>query len=306
MTAPGCHDNDLSASWGWNDEQEAGMKRRTRINRRHDLPHVFALIALSLVVAGCGGLDLESGWLDRAVTVDGDLTDWEGKLTYIKSKDVSVGLLNDEKYLYLGLATSDRRTQTQVMMHGFHVWFDPEGGDDRALGICYPMSALDSGLRPGEPGDRPSVEELVQLHEGRESELEILVGTSERLHMNLLEAANIEVALGFESGVLRYELKIPLEKTEAFPFAVGALAGSEIGIGLETPEIDREMMRSRMGGGMGPGGGGRGGMGGPGGMGGKPGGGRGGMGGGHPKMPEPLNVWAKVRLADPEDVTLYY
>ena len=35
---------------GLNDEQEADMKRRVRINGRHDLPYVFTLIALSLAV----------------------------------------------------------------------------------------------------------------------------------------------------------------------------------------------------------------------------------------------------------------
>jgi hypothetical protein len=273
-------------------------------HRRHDLPYVFTLIALTLVVAGCGGLDLQSQWLDRTITVDGDLAEWEGKLTYIDSKHVSVGLLNDEESLYLGLATSDPGTQIQVMMRGFTVWFDPEGGKERSLGIRYPLSAAMPGMRPGERGGPPSLEDLVRLHEGRESELEILIGTSESLRMNLVEVGNIDVALGFDKGVLRYELRIPLEKTEGYPFAVGALAGAEIGVGLETPEIDREAMRSRMGGGKGPGMGGHGGMGGRGGMGGGMGGR--GMGGSRPQMPEPLNVWAKVTLADPEDVTLYY
>jgi hypothetical protein len=288
---------------GLDKEQEAKVNLGMGTNRRHDLPYVSTLVALSLVVAGCGGLELESQRLDRTITVDGALTEWDGRLTYIDSKHVSVGLLNDEEYLYLGLATSDRATQTQVMMRGFTVWFDPEGGKERTLGIRYPLGAMEPGMRPGERGNRPSLEDLAQLHEVRESELEILIGTSESLQMNLVEVGNIDVALSFDKGVLRYELRIPLKKTEGYPFAVGALAGAEIGIGLETPEMDREAIRPRMGGGKGGGMGGRGG--GRGGMGGGMGG-RGGMGGSRPQMPEPLNVWTKVTLADPEDVTLYY
>ena len=78
---------------------------------------------------------------------------------------------------------------------------------------------------------------------------------------------------------------------DSHPYAIGWSSGS-INLKIDTPEIDREAMRSQDGmrGGMG---GGR-----SGGMGGGMGGGRsGGMGGDRPQMPEPLHIKARIRLA---------
>ncbi len=97
------------------------------------------------------------------------------------------------------------------------------------------------------------------------------------------------------SGLV-YELRIPLATNENRPYAVGALAGATIGLGLETPEIDmsamRDKMKSRRSGDGGTGGSGMRGGGGRGGGGMRDGGGR-----SRPEMPEPLNVWTKVTLA---------
>ena len=75
--------------------------------------------------------------------------------------------------------------------------------------------------------------------------------------------------------------------------------GDVIGVGLETPEIDREAMRQQMGARGGRrGGGGRGGRSGMG----RAGGGRGGMGraGGGQQRPDPLKLWTTVTLAATE------
>ena len=97
-----------------------------------------------------------------------------------------------------------------------------------------------------------------------------------------------------ETGLLVYELKVPLRSDEEHPYAIGSNAGNTIGVGLEIPEVDMDEMRSAM----------KGQMGGQGGM--PPGGGMGGMGGGggmgrrgyqKPKIPNGLDVWSSLKLA---------
>jgi hypothetical protein len=103
----------------------------------------------------------------------------------------------------------------------------------------------------------------------------------------------LEIALGYTEGRIVYELKLPLEKTEERPYALGVNWDKKVSVGFVTPEVDMEGMRDAMDDAMGsgpPGGGGRdgGGMGG----GGRP---PGGMSGG--RGPESVELWCRVELA---------
>jgi len=87
-----------------------------------------------------------------------------------------------------------------------------------------------------------------------------------------------------------YEIKVPLIQSEQHPYAIGAEAGSSVGIGLETSKMKRSDMSGQMSGergGGGPSGGMRGGAGGRG----MPGDGR------RPQMRKHLKIWAVVQLA---------
>jgi hypothetical protein len=137
------------------------------------------------------------------------------------------------------------------------------------------------------------MERFQVLFEESLSELEILgPDEDDRFRLGVMGARGIEVDAAISSGTLVYELKVPLKTSERYEFAIGAEAGGVVGVGLETGEFDREMMRERMGGSRPPGG-----MGGRRGGGGRGGSRGGGFGGGRPEMPEPLNVWATVQLA---------
>jgi hypothetical protein len=255
-----------------------------------NVPRVtIQILCAAVLITGCGGVELQSRWKEVDVAIDGDLSDWDGTLTSLEDGGASVGIRNDHDAIYLALATSDRMTQMQVLTSGFTVWFDPEGGKDEICGVRYPLGIAHLGFRPGDLGERPEPEDLARMHQNADRELEVLRDGSDGVLLGAFETPDIEVAVGYRRGVLLYELKVPMSGS---PFAVGTGTGATVGVGLETPEMDREAMRARMGGGRGggmrPPGGGR-----PGGM------GRGGPGGGRPSPPEPLNVWARVHLAEP-------
>ena len=55
-------------------------------------------------------------------------------ITYFEKQDVTVGLLNDEEFLYVSLLTSGS-VGRQAMATGLTVWFDPDGGKDEWYGI---------------------------------------------------------------------------------------------------------------------------------------------------------------------------
>lgn len=181
------------------------------------------------------------------------------------------------------------------MRQGLTLWFDPAGGKKRIFGIKYPvgmpeeemqMRRIQGGDTPMKPRrGEPDPERIRQIPMRQMTELEILgPGKDESIRLPIEEAKGITINLSASSGTLVYELKIPLSQDEQNPYAIGAQAGSSIGIRLETPKINRSNMRRGMAGGM-PGGGGRGGMGR------MPGGGMG------FRMPEPLKIKAIVQLA---------
>ena len=133
--------------------------------------------------------------------------------------------------------------------------------------------------------------------DGRWARLELLgPGKDDRRSLMLEHAPGIEVRIGRIEGSVVYELKVPLQIEDGHPYAIGARPGATIGVGLETPEVEK--LEGAGGSGMS-------------GMGGRPPGGGGGMGGGPPrgggrpggpegfKPPSPIKAWATVRLATP-------
>lgn len=268
---------------------------------KSSLNTALALFLVVLLLGGCGGTQaLQSEALDRDITVDGVSQDWQGALTPIEKKNLSLGLLNDGEYLYVALVSRDRQLISQMMSLGFTVWFDAKGGKERTFGIRFPLGLMASGAGFSPRAREQDPEVRRQRFEESLMNMEIF-DTEERSTRYMVNTVQgIKVNARMDAGTLVYELQVPLRKSEAHAFAIGAEPGDIIGVGLETPEIDREGMRQQMGGrggggrgGRGGGGGGRGGMGGA-------GGGRGGQGGGQQQRPDPLKLWTTVTLATAE------
>ena len=225
----------------------------------------------------------------------------QGATTFIEDKDVSIGLLNDDEFLYVSLSSNDS-LRMQVMRTGLTVWFDPEGGTDEWYGINFPtgvqgrMQAMQGRRRRGGDGDRdpqsrrPTVDDDPMMYIA-------LVGPGElgRRRIPIERVTGIEVKIGNDFGRFVYELKVPLPRDADHLFGIGTKAGVVLGVGLETGDMPG-MERGSRGGLGGPGGGGGGRGGGGGGRGGG-GGGRGGTGGGGPGTGESLKVWTTVQLA---------
>ncbi len=263
--------------------------KRVFSGRKTAMSSILLLLTLLLVACGNSKLELNSNWRDREITVDGKHADWLGAMLFFAEDNVSVGLLNDENFLYICVIAEDMFVRIQMMMQGFTLWFDPEGGKKNTFGIKYPLGMQASGR--GMRRDEQSMERFRQVSWKPMVELEILgPGKDEVKKMPISEAKGIDINMEFSSGMLVYELKVPLIQSEQHPYAIRAEAGSSVGIGLEMSKMKKSDMRRQMSGGKGRGGtmgGMRGGAGGRG----MPGGGRG------FKMPKRLKIWAVVQLA---------
>ncbi|MBN1223551.1 MAG: hypothetical protein JXB23_09895 [Candidatus Aminicenantes bacterium] len=281
---------------------------------------VLSVVVFILVfwTVGCGEVKLDSGWKDREIVIDGYSDDWLDTLYYFENDNVSIGFFNDSDYLYACLLVEDFMIQSQVIRQGFTLWFDSAGGKEKRFGIKFPLGMqamrrermpMDQEKRPEwKEGERPDPQQMREAFEQGLKELEIVgPGKDELRRISVDEAKGLTVKVRNETGLLVYELRIPLRSADPDTFAIGTSAGALIGVGMEVPKMDMNKMKDMMGGrGRMPGGmppeGGR-----PGGMtpGGRPGGmgGRGGTGmrGGMPNIPDGLKIWAKLQLSSPSE-----
>jgi hypothetical protein len=274
------------------------------MNRVYRQTAIVVVIA-SLHLSGCGGLEINSVRSDGDVKIDGIPLDWRGATTWVESPNVTIGVKNDDDYLYLCLSSPVREVAAQIAMYGFTVWLDPEGKKDKTFGIRCPIGAA-GGM--GNPGDLEKLaqdrdkflEMVVERLKGAGSVLEIL-GPDEDDSVRIAgaEASGVDVALGYHDGRVVYELKVPFRRDDEHPYAIGSHGDGRIGVGFETPDISRDEIMTVVGGkrpGGGRGGGPGGGMSG-GGTGGRQGRGGTGRGPGAGNTPRAIDIWARIKLA---------
>lgn len=277
---------------------EISVKPYKKITQHRFLIFSIVLLGHIFLLVGCSSLEIKSSWREREIVVDGKSEDWLGALYYLEEENISFGLLNDEDYFYICMIAEDRFVRAQVMWQGLSLWFDPDGGKEKTFGIRFPLGRKEKGeellMSMREERDQ---EKLLEAFEQSLADLEIL-GPGKDLWKRIAvdEAKGIDIILKASTGVLVYELKVPLLHDEQYPYAVGAKAGDLIGLGIEIPKMDRSAMRERMGGRPGGGGIPGGGVGGGGRI-----GGMGMRGGQRPQIPNGLKVWLAVQLASKDN-----
>ena len=260
------------------------------------------LFSLTIMLIGCEIPELKSRWRDREIVVDGKESEWGNYIQYYHEKSKTIiCMFNDETYLYIKVSTPNRMMQQQLTVQGFTIWFDPECSQKKTFGIHFPIGLqnykkntirLDTRNR-----SRKEQAELKKIIEESQSKVEILgPGLDEAFIMSTADAEKngISVRIGRQAEIMVYELKVPLDKSGQHYYAIGTRIAGKIGIGFETGEKtgkpDSEDRRSETvdpNKGYNGQRGSRGGSGGLTGM--KPRG---------PMIPESLDYWVNVTLAD--------
>jgi len=249
-------------------------------------------------------MQFQSGWRDKDIKIDGRSDDWVGSLRYVDKQNISLGVVNDSDYLYICLAAEDQALISRILRQGMILWFNPEGGKEKTVGIKYPIGR--QMIPPEEremkrPGSEAAPQKKRPTPMAISNELEILQDSKVPIRTSIENLKGIQISLKRSTGLIVYEVKIPLKKNQDIPFGIGAENSSEIGIGIEVPKMSMTMNRaaggvSGRGGGMGGRGGGMGGRGGS--IGGGSMGGRGGgMTGQRANMQKGVKIWAVVQLA---------
>ncbi len=165
--------------------------------------------------------------------IDGSLADWPDEKWQVLSKQkVALATCRDGRYFYLAIRGEDPYLARKIRMGGLTVWLDPEGGRGKVLGVHLPghmaqrpdreAGGLEAALRNPPPKDN-SADALV------------VVGGDGAFRKKLEpgEGGGLEHRMTYTETGFYYELCVPLNRTEAAPYAV-AVAGRKLGLGLET------------------------------------------------------------------------
>ena len=141
------------------------MQKHERCTRMHGkmesapiwLATVMVLLAMA---AGCGGLQVASIFRTEPVSVDGQPTEWRGLTTYVQNPNASIGVMNDDEYVYLCFSTPLKAAAAQIARDGLTIWFDAGGGKNKQFGIRFPVPPVRGMAAGGAPeeahGGRPS------------------------------------------------------------------------------------------------------------------------------------------------------
>ena len=241
---------------------------------------IFFLVAISLT--GCNEVELKSQWTEPVI-LGGSNADWPENPQYFdEDSRVRVSLMNDDDNLYIRLISRNQTTKMLFLRAGFTVWLDDSGDTEKYFGLQFPL-ARQRQMR-GRMPDHKARSGMEEMLEDSQYSLAILNGeggTRQTMAMSKAAEMGIYARLRMQQGYLVYELKVPLTVSED---------NKIVGVGFETGKIERPSGKGSSGGGQGRGGGGGGGKGG------KNMEGKGGAHGGGSQ--QPVEIWAKVHLAE--------
>ncbi|MCK5743007.1 MAG: hypothetical protein KAH48_12395, partial [Chlorobi bacterium] len=235
-----------------------------------------------------------------AVTIDGDLSEWQDDMTYYEDEKINVGLKNDNDYLYISLSTASRTCRQRIFRTGLVFKFDTEKDGVEPVTMRFPAPRMREGRGRGIPAQNndPAVAEEDILNRLSEDIIFFDKNTELPERMTVKESG-YKGKCAYTNGLFTIEIAVPLLKSNTAKYALGSMSGETLFLGIETFQPDMSKMKRRMqelghdGGGMSGGGSGRRG-------GGMKGGGMGGRGGGDMmtrNRPEQMKLEIKVQLA---------
>lgn len=195
------------------------------------LPLLVAVILLVTGVripAAADPVRFEAAWRDRDIHVDGDDEDWRGLTHPVEGQRFAAGFVNDEDALYFCLVTKDATSLKQVARQGLILWIDPAGGARKTFGVRYPGQFDSTRGRSRTEAGRDGV--------GVDRGVDVLGPGRKDVRLVENGASGIVVRMRVRGDLLVYEMRVPLRKSEAAPFAPGVDPGAALRVELQTPE----------------------------------------------------------------------
>jgi hypothetical protein len=272
-------------------------------NFKHKSTAFLSFIMIFLTFTNCSSLRINSDWKKNEINIDGDPKEWENRLGYLEDDNISVGISNDNEFIYICLVTGDRNIISQILGGGLILWFNPENEKEKYTGIHYPKKIRGYGdpMKDFQGMEEKNMNDRFEMFKYKHNKVELIwPGGEQKTLVPLKDNPHVNASIEIVDGLFIYELRAKIKSDSAQHFSIHADTGKVISLGIETSDINSNRPkgdfdspgRGMSGLGRGMSGEGRG-MGGPGGGMGRPMGYPPPMGG----MSEPLMIWLDVKLS---------
>ncbi len=173
---------------------------------------------------------LVSGWLDRDISIDGELDEWRDALVYFSSVDAFVGVFNDESNLYFCLYSQSPELSNQFATDGLRLKI--EGKNSGVFVVHFPrptgQSGPRTGARRGERDRAPASTDAIGLEVPGQRDLVVVSAGGD---------AGLEARVSHRRSFV-YELKVPLTEGAGHPWAPGLFPGDKFKLLIENPRIE--------------------------------------------------------------------
>ena len=166
--------------------------------------------------------EFASRWTAQPIAVDGNYSEWAGKLVRIdEERSVAFALANDGSNLYLCLVTRDLDVQTLIERLGFTLWVDPAGGTAKRIGFR---------VAPFTAGPKATAPASIEIVQHGDEYGEQLVASA---------AGPIDVEAATRADVVAYEIRIALGTPISGSSQSGVVLspGARLGLGIETETL---------------------------------------------------------------------
>ncbi len=201
-------------------------------------------------LGGCNEINMECNWTDSPIEVDGIRSDWSNiPFHYFEEDKISIGICNDDDYLYLLMLTRDMSLNRNINRGGLKLWLDLEAGKDKNNGL------LIVGTKEMSEDPRMKRENLRDLSaEEREEQIRemaakpknvIILNGKQRADITNNNSININFASGYDAGFIFYEYRIPLRNSPLFVDNSSIKNDINFSIGLEVSGLDNKAMKEK-------------------------------------------------------------
>lgn len=204
---------------------------------------LLIMLISAFSISNAKTLKLDSNWKEMEITIDGNDSEWENTKQYYEKENVALGFMNDDKYLYVCLSSTDMRDFGHFIRHGFNVYFDKNGKKKKNFGICI----LPVRMKNEKPEDRsdapPEQREHTRFKEENLKEMIVDIGSEVRIlrkNKDKEKVCSVEDMIGLDlqtdyiDGRFICEMKIPYVQNAVYTCSIDAEKGAKIGIGFES------------------------------------------------------------------------
>jgi hypothetical protein len=191
----------------------------------------------------CGGPPVESVWRTGQIKIDGIPDEWQSSALVGVDKKMQYGIMNDDKYLYICVSTTDRSVAERMVRAGSTLWLYGEKG--MRFGLMFPGGHNPSGERHHGFGDERNQEDGSFTDNGLLEEINEVVQIYDADRQDMIPVKEvIAESLGISARIRPtrnncvLEIKIPLQKTIAFPYAICPDKSFIVPVTIEANELE--------------------------------------------------------------------